>query len=78
MRNAAQATTIKTTVIAHATLKKNAVLMITMTGELTSSVCATRTNTAAKKRLVSIHTYQTLFATTAPQTRYVALDRTGP
>ena len=78
MKNAAQATTIKQILIAHATLKKNAVLTITMTGELTSSVCATRTNTVAKMLLASIPTYQTLFATTAPQTRYVALDITGP
>jgi hypothetical protein len=49
-----------------------------MTGELTSFVCATRTNTVAKTHLASKPTYQTLFATTAPQIRYVALDITGP
>ena len=78
MKNAAQTTTIKRIVIAHATLNQNAVLTITMTGELTSSVYATRINTVAKTPLVLIPTYQTLFATTAPQTKYVALDITGP
>jgi hypothetical protein len=78
--NAAQAITGKQIffVAGHANLNKNAVLTITMTGELTSAVLATGTNTVAKTHLTSIPTYQTLFARTAPQTRYVALDITGP
>jgi hypothetical protein len=70
--NAAQMTPTLTTIIASAIQLQNAVLTITMTGESTSTVNATQTNTVASMLLASTLTSQ-IPSALAPQKSYAAL-----